>query len=155
MLPFTVISCRRCMNLVYLTCFLISSIFRRLKEPVINSLHTNVRVHSNFQFLLEIFLQTILWICNYLFKAFFAYKKLNYSRLLFFVLRRNRIEDSLSIDYLLTFSRIASLLNYLLLNYSEILGSYLQEPHQQHVFIAHFEAEPHSQAKAKKLQRNV
>ena len=35
----------------------------------------------------------------------------------------------------------------------EILGSYLQQHHQHHVFRAHFEAEPHSQAEANKWQR--
>ena len=34
----------------------------------------------------------------------------------------------------------------------EILGSYLQQPHQHHVFRGHFEAEPHSQAEANKWQ---
>ena len=32
----------------------------------------------------------------------------------------------------------------------EILGSYLQQPHQHHVFRAHFEAEPHSQEEGNK-----
>ena len=34
----------------------------------------------------------------------------------------------------------------------EILGSYLQQRHQHHVFRAHFEAEPHSQAEANTYQ---
>ena len=35
----------------------------------------------------------------------------------------------------------------------EILGSYLQQPHQHNVFRAHFEADPHSQAQEIKEQR--
>ena len=37
----------------------------------------------------------------------------------------------------------------------EILGSYLQQRHQHHVFRAHFEAEPHSQAEANKWQHII
>ena len=36
--------------------------------------------------------------------------------------------------------------------HSEILGSYLQQPHQHQLSRAHFEAEPHSQAEANKWQ---
>ena len=39
------------------------------------------------------------------------------------------------------------------MGHCEILGSYLQQPHQHHVFRAHFEAEPHSQAEANKWQQ--
>ena len=34
----------------------------------------------------------------------------------------------------------------------ETLGSYLQQPHQHHVFRAHFEAKPHSQLEGNKWQ---
>ena len=37
----------------------------------------------------------------------------------------------------------------------EILGSYLLQPHQYHVFRGHFEAEPHSQAKGKKIGKFI
>ena len=45
-------------------------------------------------------------------------------------------------------SRVSSLTPH-----CEILGSYLQQPHQHHICRAHFEAEPHSQAEANKWQR--
>ena len=35
----------------------------------------------------------------------------------------------------------------------EILGSYLQQPHQRYVFSGHFKAEPNSQAKAYKHKK--
>ena len=37
--------------------------------------------------------------------------------------------------------------------HNEILGSYLKQHHQHHIFRAHFQAEPQSQAQAKKEDR--